>query len=270
MPRTVRWEVPNDTSLFTPHQLQPRAVGELAMSGWARWLRAHVVSFPKLIREHGVGVVVVGAEIEYLTSFGFLEADAFDAEAAVFVRKNGALFEVDLSCSAGGTPVVRVTTVVRTVLLADTQSLAATPGELPQPLLERFQPDERRESARRHLAPQVNALEASPEPLGAASRPFVVHRHLCEVADQWSFIIVPDLASEGREHLALASGAKVPSLRKGVSRPIKKIQFELSKPFYAFEHGTLETRAWSTAEGLAFVHTMRSPSGVHATVVETL
>jgi hypothetical protein len=271
MPRTIRFEVPSDTSLFTPHQAQPRALLSLMMSGWARWIREHLVSFPRLVREHKVGVVVVGIHLEYVRPFGFFDGDSFDVVAGVGARKGGAQFDVSFDFTAGGATFARSLVLTRTVLLGDESSLAATPGRLPKDLLARFQPDELSETGTARIVPDaVKALEAGGPPLGTATDTFVVHRHLCEVADQWSFIDVPALAGEGREQLALSEGSKVAELRRGLSRPLKSIDVELGHPFYSFESGTRHSRVWADGDGLKCVHRLGSGDKIHATVIERL
>ncbi len=271
MPRTVRFEVTSDTSLFTPLQAQPRALIWLMMNGWAKWARAHLVSFPTLVRDHRVGLVVVGIHLEYVEPFGFLDADAFEVEVRVAARKGGAVFDLAFEYIGAGRTFARSHGATRTVLLGDDASMAAVPGKLPAALMARFQPDEIVEGSPTRVVPGlIKALEASGPPLAAGTRPFLIHRHSCEVADQWSFIDVPGIAGEGREHLALGDGTRVPALRKGLSRPLRSIDVEMGHPFYSFESGTLESNAYLENDGITYLHRLRSSDKVHATVIERL
>ena len=58
----------------------------MTWNGYARWLRDHYVSMPKLIGEHHLGMVIVAANIDYLESFTFFEADLLDVEVSVKLR----------------------------------------------------------------------------------------------------------------------------------------------------------------------------------------
>src|SRR5688572_27204171 len=97
MGRVTAFEMPVDTSLFTPLQLQPRAVLWMAMTGWARWLSEHwEMSFPRLLDEHGIGMVVAGFDVDYLRPFSFFDSGALIAMVRVRVREDGALLFLDM------------------------------------------------------------------------------------------------------------------------------------------------------------------------------
>ena len=63
--RSVRFQLPADTSLFTPTQLQPAAACRIAFNAGARWLSEHLVSQQQLISEFHTGFVLWAGEIEY-------------------------------------------------------------------------------------------------------------------------------------------------------------------------------------------------------------
>jgi acyl-CoA thioesterase FadM len=268
MPRRVTFEVPVDSSLFTPLQVQPRALLALMMSGWAHWVRAHLASFPSLIRDHRVGVVVLGAHLEYVAPLHFQDADAIEMTVTLGTRRGGAQLLIEHEHRAAGRLFARSYVPLRTVILDEGGALGATPGVLPPHLLAKFEPDEiGGDPPPRWVSGLVAQAEAGTL-LAEGRMPFMFHRHLCEVADQWSFIEVPVLAGAGRERLALVEGARQASLRLGLARPVRQIDVEYSRPLFAFNEGELETRAWEQPSGLAFVHRLMQGAQVHATVIE--
>jgi len=87
MPRAVTFEVTADTRYFTPLQLQPRVILALAFNALARWLREHLVSFPRLIAEHRASLVILSAGITYDAPLRFFDADALVVGATLRVRR---------------------------------------------------------------------------------------------------------------------------------------------------------------------------------------
>lgn len=271
MPRSIAFEVPGDTSLFTPLQLQSRAVLRLAMEGWARWLRAHLVSFSKLVHHHRFGVVVTGIHLEYLAPLRFEDDRDLQLEVRVRAVKGGALLEVTLDLfDTGKAAVAKATVIVRPLKLAGDASMSATPGPVPPELLQRFEADEVvAEGPKRVLPALVAAAEAKPA-LGTQKVPLRMWRHLCEVADQWSFIETAGFFEAGRDALALSHGAAAPVLRKGLSSPLTHLDIELSRPSFLFDALEVETTGYEPAPGTPlFVHRLKGAGGeVLATAVE--
>ena len=96
-----------------------------------------------------------------------------------------------------------------------------------------------------------------------------MHRHLCEVADQWSIVHVPGIAAGARERLLL-SGA-YSGRASSLGRAFSKIDIELSRPLFLFDEAAVETAVYR--DGTVFVHRIVSGSAaplLHALVVETL
>lgn len=263
MPRDVTFEVPLDTAHFSAQQLHPRAVLSIAMSGWARWVRAHLVPFRSLIRDHGVGVVVVGFEIEYRRAFTFFDADAVQARFATTVRADAALLRQELVCSSGPEDVVAARFVTRVVRITGGDSLAAQPGVLPAALLERFAGDERFEQT--PARPLASLVDGVPEWSPERSSPLVVHRERCEAADQWSFIELPGMVARARESMLL-DGPVEGSV--GLATPTRRVVAELGRPFFIFDRGTVQTR--HDPSYLQYLHRVHGASAVHATVYEEL
>jgi len=138
-------------------------------------------------------------------------------------------------------------------------SLAATPAPLEPRLLEKLLPDEIDPTPpARPLAALQEEVAQSGEPLATGQHPFVVHRHLCEVADQWAFFEVPGLIGAGRESLAERHAAEIPLLRRAVGHPIRRIEIELLRPYFWLQGGTVETTAHRVNDRLVMVHRLLS------------
>ncbi|WP_394821767.1 acyl-CoA thioesterase [Pendulispora albinea] len=273
MKRTIDFQLPADSCMFTPFQLQPRTLLSLTMSAWTRWLREHFVPLPLLMSRHLTSVVVGGIEIDYLEPLGFLESDLLDVRAGVRTRREGSTMEVTVDFQSEAKTVARTKLVLIFVRLEDTRSLAARPARLDPALLARFEADELTdERAPRKATALVREFETY-HPACERRTPFTIHRHLCEVADQWSFIELPNLVALGREAIGLSPPGGLPSLRGGISRRILGVHAELHRAFFVFDSGVLVTKAYSTGSRLAFVHELRSATDdgpKHATVIEQL
>lgn len=270
MPRQIRFSLPCDTSLFTPLQLQPQALLRLTMSGWAHWVQAHLHSFRTLLSELRFGVVVAGIQIDYApTPLGFFDSDTLDVQAGLRVRKQGALLQLRVEVGApSAAPAAQVELVLVPLHIGDARSLAARPAPVPPPLLALFRPDEiEAGSPPRAVGGLVTEAAARPA-CGQWEGGFTLHRHLCEAADQWSFIEVPSLCAAGRETLALQGGAP----RGGLTRPLRSLSAELRRPFYVFEEGLLHTVAHGDLDEVHFIHQLSAPGarheGPHATIIE--
>jgi acyl-CoA thioesterase FadM len=259
MPRIVTFQMPFDTGMFTPVQLQPRGLLSLAMSGWARWIHEHLgVSFPGLLAEHHTSTVVAGIQLEYLEPLRFLDGDLLQATAAVRAHRAGSTMDLVLDYSARARPVARVRLVLVPVHVEDVESLSAVPQRLPDELLGRFDADELAvDPARRRMREQLHAVEQQ-EPACEKRTPFTIHRHACEVADQWSYIELPGLVEPGREAISLDPPPKLDELRAGVSQPLIRFDAELRRPFFVFDSGILVTKAYVGPSRIAYVHELWS------------
>lgn len=269
MRRFVEFEVPHDTSLFTPVQLQPRVLMTLAMSSWARWLKAHFISFPRMIRERKLGAVVVGTRAEHLRPHGFFDDDALQARCHLEGLGGGKLLGLDLRLFSRGTPVAQAYTLVRMVAIEDPEALAATPCDVPADFLALLFPEDiRPEAPARGIPLWSRRIRERGAPLGERSESLVLYRGACEVADQWSFIELPVLAAASREALFLSAHGE---LRAALGMAVWKTEVELRRPFYVFSEASLSTTAARVDSQLVLEHQLRSKQGeLHATVVEVL
>jgi hypothetical protein len=272
MARTSVFEVTVDTSHFTPLQLQPRALLSLSFNALSRWLREHLVSFPELIRRHRRSVVILGARIDYEAPWGFFDGAGIDVTASLKVLRAGTRAELRVTFTALEATAAAVWILLCPVEIVDPVSLAATPAAFDGALLAAFQPDEIDPAPPRRTLPSARAeIEAQGVRLAEAGAPFVVHRHMCEVADQWAFFEVPALVGASRESMALSMGEGVPLLHDGLSRPLRRFEMELTRPYFWFQTGSVETTAYRHDSRLTMLHVLRSPvpgGDVHGVAVE--
>jgi hypothetical protein len=266
--RRVRFSAPMDTSLFTPSQLQPRFLFWLGMSGWARWVKDYLVPFRLLIRDHGLGVVVVGVHLEYQRPFGFFDADELEVEAGWRAKMGGIFLEGDYDFMGAGRRVAQGRCLLRPVRLKGLETFAAVPSRMPRSLLKRLEPDEVDRQCPLGLAAELAQEIEKAEPLLEASLPLLIHRHSCEVADQWSFIDLPAHATAARESLLLEHGGEKAVLRESMKVPLRSVDIELSRPFYVLDQANTMTKVYHQDRRLDFVHRIQGSDGEHALVVE--
>jgi acyl-CoA thioesterase FadM len=100
-----------------------------------------------------------------------------------------------------------------------------------------------------------------------------MHRHLCEAADQWSGIALPDLVVQGREELVEATPAVegAQPLIDVLSRPLRHLAVEFHRPAFFLDRLRQETRAYGADGGFSFTHQFVNESDeLLATCVEWL
>jgi hypothetical protein len=162
--------------------------------------------------------------------------------------------------------------IVRPVAILDPVSLGAEPAPMPESLLAQFEDDELESASPVRILPgRLAAVETAGSLLAEYTKPFRIHRHLTEVAEQWSWTEVPALVETAKESLALDDqGENKMILRRCLSHRIARFDVEFSRPYFSFESGEIVSRAYDVAGHLAFVHRFTSNRGshLHATVVE--
>jgi acyl-CoA thioesterase FadM len=267
--RTWEIEIPVDTRTFGPSQILPREVLAFTMMGWAGWLRAHLVSFPSLVRDHHTGVVILGHHVRFPRRFRFFDGDAFTLRVGPLTAMGDGRFLTQryellhagevFACSDG---------VGRVVRMDPTGGLEAAPGQLPEAVLSRFLPDERSGDA-----PARRAVDTEPEGaelVAEGVHPFRVERRDCEVAEQWSYVEAASHAEAARASLALAPGADK-RLRSGLKRPLTELDLAYARPLFVFDAAEVRTRVYARDGELIWSHRIVSSTGggaVHGTVVE--
>ena len=271
MKRTTRFEVPFETRHFTPFQLQTKALCEIANSGWSRWLKAHMIPFPQLIKQHRVSFVIAGLKLNYLHPLTFFDADSLEATFAPTVRAGGKMIVWDIDFAANDHQVAQARFATIPVLIRD-EMLSALPGLLPDTVYQQFTPEEcLPDRPKRYVGELVQSIEENGRYLTSGTHPIFLHRHVCEVADQWSYTELTSHAAGSREMLALQQGQAFPDLIHGLSQPLRQVDAELARPYYAFDDGSVESKAYCYEGRLTLVHRLFcdvGPGLPHAVVVE--
>jgi hypothetical protein len=276
--RTLTHELVVDTCLFSPLQLQPRALFAHSWNGLARWFAAHVCSFPALLGDHHAGMVFLGIHLAYREPLGFFDADVIRQEVTARLLRHGSRLELvarytGVGRAAGaGRLAAEVRCVLCPVAIDEPRSLAARPQSFSAELAARFAPDELGEAAPPRVLPALlEQLAAHGTPLGERQTPFTIHRHMAEVADQWSFSEIPCLCEASREQLVLEHVAQQPRLGESLARPLRSIDVELARPYYSFDRGVTRTQVVAVADQLTWVHHLGATlpgAQVHGVVVE--
>lgn len=275
MPRTSRRLIPACPTLFTPLQVHVREVLRIGVVSWVGWMRDHVLSLQRMIKDHGFAVVVAGASVEYLRDCLFPDTDALEVDTTSSVHRRGVLIEGVSTFSAGNDAFARMRIYFRPVQIGDEHSAAAKSADLPEHLRALFSDDEIAPGAfPRPVKGLVKALEDGAEPVGTWTQAFKLHRYAMDFADQWAFMETAAFVSASREELAMASAAECSLLLDALSNPVKEYHVELSKPYFVMDTGVVRTQAFQESGSLSFVHRLMGPGqdglDVHAIVVEKM
>jgi hypothetical protein len=255
VPRSLAYEVPVDTGLFTPLDLQPTAACRVAFNAAGRWLSLHAISHRRLVAEHQTGFVVWSVQLLSGDPVGYFDADSLDVRVTGHVRGGGTQFECDVEVRGPVGRPTRLWACCVPLRLDGGSALAGAPARLSPEVMSAFRADEI--ETRPHLSPLPAlraAIIASGAELARSRTPFVIHRHQCEVADQWFWPEAISLASSGREELVRAEAERVPRLRLAMQTPVGRLDLLMSRPFYLFDEGAVVSTAYEWKGRLAFVH----------------
>ncbi|MGW1198634.1 hypothetical protein ACWD4B_22760 [Streptomyces sp. NPDC002536] len=232
--RDTTFREPLYPTRFSPLQLRPRALFDLAANGLARWFAEHLTPFPHLVHKHRTAVVVRTARLDYTTpDLRFADTPWLDVRARLATDGPGEWLVLTMDYEAGGRTAARVRLVLRVLGVAEPGTLSAEPGALPPDLLagftaaERLSPHTFREQARTR---QPFAL--GPELLAPREWETTLLRSQCEVADQWSFIEMIELATTARERLFTTPG---PTVLPAVRAPIRSLVAFFRRPMFVFD-----------------------------------
>ncbi|GAA1987472.1 acyl-CoA thioesterase [Kitasatospora viridis] len=277
MPRRSAFELVLDASLFTPVQLQPVAVGRLGFQAGTRWLRDHVASHRTLVTEHKVGLVLWSWQLEYLEPLRFEDADQVDVEVTGRVRgPRASQLEVAMTVTGPAGVAVRTTAASVPLRLSGDRALSGAPARLPEDLLAGFPEDEVERSSHLSRVPGLTAaLERADEPLGPPeSLPVRIHRHHCEVADQWYWAESLGFAGSAREEYVRKHGRTSPVLRRALSGGLHRLDVTWLRAGQLWDDLVVRTTAHRHEDGLAFVHRLDPAEpdggGSYAVVVEQI
>lgn len=271
MARRCSYSLLLDSSFFNPLQLQPMAVGRLGFNAGARWLKENVCSHRELIWDHGVGLVLWAWELRYLEPLSFRSADEARLEVAGRVRGPRSQFECEMRISGPGGAALEMRAISVPLSLTGDAALSGSPQALPDAIVERFHDDELEPVPyRSSVASAMRELTGAGRPLATASETFRVHRHNCEVADQWFWAESLGFAAAGREELVARHAAACPEVRGGLSRPVSRIDAVCTRTYQFRDLGNVSTTAYELDGSLVFAHDLRLDEGgdVHATAIE--
>ncbi|QIE24964.1 malate synthase A [Caballeronia sp. SBC2] len=257
------------SGMFTHLQLKPRVAFSFGFMGWSAWLIEHAVSHAVLIRDHATGFVPIGLEIEYLQPSTFFDCESLSVTTRVRTwnpKRFHSLQDVEvLLANEQGDPVVRIGLQEVCVRIESTQTLAAAPGRVPDHLAKLLLDhpddiDERPVLLNRGAA----RVPANAQAIAEHRHEFVVHRHACEVADQWYSEHVCDFIGDSREAMVLLLVDEHPELLAGLAQRIERLSIGLRRPFMLFDRGEILTTAYRAGAHIHFVHRLLTASGVDA------
>src|SRR6266700_5714946 len=262
MPRCLAYDVPVDTGFFTPLHLQPTAVCRLAFNAAGRWLSTHAISHRSLVAEHRTGFVLWSVQLVSGDPVGFFDADGLDVRVTGRVRGGGTQFESDVEVRGPVGRATRLQACCVPLRLDAGPALSGTPARLCPEVMSAFLADEI--EARPHRSPLPGlraAIAGGGAALARGRTPFVIHRHQCEVADQWFWVEAVSLAGSGREELVRAEAERVPRLRLAMQAPVRRLDLLFRRPFYLFDEGAVLSTAYEWEGRLAFVHELVGTGG---------
>ncbi|BAJ31577.1 MULTISPECIES: hypothetical protein [Kitasatospora] len=272
MAATTVERVRSNPTLYGETGFHPRALLALAIAGWAAWCEEHLVPIAELMHTHGIGFPLSTAELRYPVPSRYTGAAAFEtATTVVFRRPRDTALSCDTTVSLAGRQIAEVRLTAGVSHLDPAVLCGAGLGPMPAALLDRL-PADHRGAPRRHspVPAALDRLAAEGGPVVEHTHPFTLHRHLCEVGDQWTFVPVPDLFAAARDELLLAHADTRPLLRSTWARPLRSLDFDIHRPLGFLESATVRTTAHLRPEGPAFSHRIVSARGeTHATAVET-
>ena len=248
---------PIHSCLFTGLQFHTRDLLSMAISNEWLWFSSQLgVSMPEFIKKHHQGLVIIALDIEYSRVFEFFDASQFTAKIQRFkVRQQNSIFEFHHEFIADDVVFAKVLIHQRVLELSGDEALSGVPGKVKACLLQKFLPDEIEPSNIVRRAPRLqNQIEQEGQLIAKNSYPFILHRHQCEVAEQWSFIELPTLASSGRERLLLSLENDSTHLMETLGMPLKNIVAKLTCPFFLFDEGQIDTSAYTFNNRIVFIH----------------
>jgi len=272
MPRQLRTEWAFDTSQFTPHQFQARSFLSVSFNVMWNWMRTHFISFRRSIQEHGLSWVIIRTEIDYHDRVGYFDADGFEAVIENVALRRNRMLEFHVEFRIPGKRIATGKILLLAVKVADPDSLSALPGKVNDELVNLLSPDEIQPTVPARVVPSIlEKIQQDGIPIAEGLYPFTVHRHLCEVADQWCFVELAGLVGAGRESLVTAHPSKSADLLRGLSEPMKCLRAELRHAYFLFDQGRVETTSYTLGERVYFVHRLLGGAvnqEPYATVIE--
>lgn len=267
--RQTSFTFTGSSGMFTLFQLKPRVAFSFAFMGWSAWMIEHAVSHAALIRDHATGFVPIGLEIEYLQPSTFYDCESLAVTTRIRTwnpRRFHSLQDVEvLLVTEHGVPVARVVMQEICVRIESQETLAAVPGRVPADLAGVLLdgPDDANERPVL-LNRGTGRVPSNAEAIAEFRHDFIVHRHACELADQWYSEHVCDYIGDSREAMVLLLLQEHPHLLPGLAHRIERLSIGLRRPFMLFDRGQVVTKAYRVGAETHFVHQLLSTSGENA------
>ena len=129
MPMKYESEILHQTSDFDSFQMLPRSVLSLGMASWAGIVKSNLHSFPKLIQDHNLGVVVVRTNITYHMPYEFFSGESFKVSIEMCLTEDKKNFIWDVAfLGSSGERFVSLEAVGRAVKIDPTSWGALAPS----------------------------------------------------------------------------------------------------------------------------------------------
>lgn len=188
---------------FSALQLRPRTLLDIAMNGLARYMAEHLTTFPDFIYHHRAAMVIRTVHLDYVPpDLCFADASWLEMHVGMAVNRTGEWLSLAVDYQAGNRPVARVRIILRVLTLVDSDSLSAQLGQLPESLLARFPADQRQSTETFTGQARATPLfQRGPQLVAVQRQETTLTRTYCEVADQWSFVEMSEMATTARERL---------------------------------------------------------------------
>lgn len=263
-----------DPTLFSPIQFHPHALLEFGVNDVCAWFIKYLgVSIARQLKDYQQSMVVVGCEINYARPFQFFDAAEFTAILdKVRLRQSNTVLEFFHVFAAQEEVFARVILHWKLLRLDGAAALSAVSGHMHESLLVRFKEEEIDSSPiQRKLLTYVSEVECSSPVCVEDSLDITLHRHQCEVADQWTFFQLTSLVAQARECLVMSKAAAQYRMSKVLGVPLKQVAMELSCPVYLFELMRVHTKLYKWQGQWVFIHRIYNVDRGHAlaaTVVE--
>src|SRR5947209_4473154 len=255
MPRWDAYQMQVDTGLFTPLGLQPTAVCRLGFNAAGRWLREHALRPPRLVSRYQTGFVLWAGGLIFDETVRYFDSDCLEMRVMGRVRGGGTQFECEVEVDSARGITTRLRACCVPLHLDGDPAISGAPARLGPGVMEAFLPDEIEVRPHRSPAPGLlAAIRRDGTELARRTTPFVIHRHQCEVADQWYWPEAVSLASDGREELVRVESSKIPALRLALSTPLRRLDLLFNRPFFLFDEGAVLSSALKWQGRLVFVH----------------
>jgi hypothetical protein len=116
------------------------------------------------------------------------------------------------------------------------------------------------------------AIAREGSPLGSGTSTFRVHRHHCEVADQWYWAESLGFAGAAREEFVMRYGTEAPELRRVLAEGVRRVDAVWLRAGQLWDLIEVRTAGYRYGDGIALVHELGLAEddrrGPYAVVVE--